>query len=121
MFSCDKCDYTTTDRSNFRRHCNRKVPCSGAPNVRNSHPNVSDDGFTALNDKQIVCMCCEKQLLKVNKHRHACRGAPPNTCPLCFKKFSHSQSLFVHKKRCKQNPTNINPPQTLGTRSTKKN
>ena len=116
MFSCDKCDYTTTDRSNFRRHCNRKVPCSGAPNVRNSHPNVrnshpnvSDDGFTALNDKQIVCMCCEKQLLKVNKHRHMCRGAPPNTCPLCFKKFKHRSSLAFHKKNCEQSPENMVP------------
>ena len=116
MFSCDKCDYTTTDRSNFRRHCNRKVPCSGAPNVRNSnldvrnsHPNVSDDGFIVLNDKQIVCVCCEKQLLKVNKHRHMCRGAPPNTCPLCFKKFKHRSSLAFHKKNCEQSPENMVP------------
>ena len=72
MFSCDKCGYTTTDRSNFRRHCNRKVPCSDVPNINNSHPNINNshpniniqqpniniqqpniniDGFTVLNDK----------------------------------------------------------------------
>ena len=29
MFTCDKCGYNTTDSSNFKRHCNRKTPCSG--------------------------------------------------------------------------------------------
>ena len=29
MYSCDKCDYTTTDSSNFKRHCFRKTPCNG--------------------------------------------------------------------------------------------
>ena len=83
------------------------------PNVRISHPNVSNEpryagapkghGFTVLNNDQVICVCCKKTLLKVNTHRHVCRGAPLNTCPFCFKKFKHRSSLAFHKKNCTQN------------------
>ena len=114
MFSCDKCDYTTTDRSNFRRHCKRKVPCSGAPKTTHNAPKTTHDApktthFVVTDENRVRCTVCDKQLLKRSMARHSCRGAPINVCLFCKRSFNHSSNLTIHKKRCKQNPTNMVP------------
>ena len=128
MFSCDKCDYTTTDRSNFRRHCNRKVPCSGAPKTTHDAPKTTHDApktthnapktthnapktthFVVTDENRVRCTVCDKQLLKRSMARHSCRGAPINVCLFCKRSFNHSSNLTIHKKRCKQSLDNMVP------------
>jgi hypothetical protein len=139
MFVCDKCGYNTTDSSNFKRHCNRKTPCSfkntggnatlfasnatlfdknatmNISNPTNCVSNTIQDAenpiiqFSTIDDTHVMCMVCKKKLLKRSSKTHSCRGAPVNTCVFCKKQFNHSSNLAIHKKRCKQNPVNTVP------------
>jgi len=151
MFICEQCGYNTTDSSNFKRHCNRKTPCSSknvgknatlyASNAtlfgKNATTNVSNPTscvsnttqyaanpiiqFSTIDDTHVMCMVCKKQLLKRSSKTHSCRGAPVNTCVFCKKQFNHSSNLAIHKKRCKQNPVNKPTPTDTSTHTPETN
>ena len=98
MYKCETCKYTSKDKSNYTRHI--KTVC----NIRNV--TIGDKPFSILNDKQVHCVVCDKCMLRSSAKKHACRGAPKNTCKFCRKTFKHHQSVSVHHKICKQRMDN---------------
>ena len=112
MFTCSNCPYSSTDKSNYLRHCNRKTACGPkktinmSENVTHSAENITNPAenitrFVTLNDKQVSCVDCGKCLSNKYKKYHLCRGVPLNMCKFCKKQFNHSSNLSAHRKHCK--------------------
>jgi predicted RNA-binding Zn-ribbon protein involved in translation (DUF1610 family) len=71
VYKCEKCDYTTTRRSNFNSHCARKTQC---------YPkNKTPETVAILHD-------IPKEDNDLNKY----------ICPTCNKQFATRQSKFRH-------------------------
>lgn len=86
MFRCDECKFITTFNSNYKRHLETKkhkelvekgLKCKGF--LENVKDNVKDLNETIKDDKLNI---------KIN-------------CPYCNKTYSCRQSLYEHKKICK--------------------
>ena len=130
MFYCTKCDYKTTDGSNYKRHCSRKTPCGAAQNVSPITQNVSPItqnvspitqnvspitqnvslGYTITDNGLVECDGCHKQMLRRNVQRHlqTCDGIPENTCEFCQKQFTTRQAKYKHRKNCQQKMVPVN-------------
>ena len=134
MFSCDKCGYTSTDRSNFRRHCNRKVPCLGGkhtilPGQNNSigvqnnsigvQNNNTTSNFNKLNNSHYECLKCKKIIsTHLARHLKSCKGVPSLTCKVCKKVFKHQSSHSRHQISCKRKQelsSDTHTPETNGS------
>jgi len=123
MFTCPNCPYSSTDKSNYLRHCNRKTACGSKKQVvihnncgiknNNTGPtnNISSTNNT-INHKieidkethQGKCPRCERTISKkhIKKHIEICKGVPRNTCGVCFRIFTTQSSHSRHQKNCKK-------------------
>ena len=88
MYTCESRKYTTTCKSN-------------KSNI-NELTTIGDNQFSILNDKQVLCVVCDKRILRASAKKHSCRGAPKNTCKFCGKTFNHASNINAHNKICKQ-------------------
>ena len=144
MFTCPNCPYSSTDKSNYLRHCNRKTACGSKKQVvihnncgiknNNTGPtnNISSTNNT-INHKieidkethQGKCPRCERTISKkhIKKHIEICKGVPRNTCGVCFRIFTTQQSHSRHQKICKKKKeihmnTNSEGPSSVITNQT---
>lgn len=78
---CAHCEYTTEDKSNYKRHLKRTNGCSV---------------------DRVRCVFCHKDMLPKNltKHMEVCKQVPTNTCPTCRQPFDCRKILSRHKKTC---------------------
>lgn len=73
-YVCDRCDYRTTDRSNFQRHLSKKIPC---PPIKSNI--LLEEIRSALNEVR-------------DKDKYIC-------CDFCDKVYSSRQGLYHHMKK----------------------
>jgi hypothetical protein len=97
LYSCDKCAYKTTKKSNYDNHINRKTPCviHDHNGVANStlQSSIINDTSTAANDTSndtsesvYECSYCNKQFAYKNnmyRHRKNCTSAVNTTSFVC--------------------------------------
>ena len=122
MFTCSECDYNSTDKSNYLRHCNRKTECGSkktinmsknvthsAENTTNPTGNITSPAENTTNPVENVthpgkCPRCERMISKkhIKKHNEICKGVPKNTCGVCFRIFTTQSSHSRHQKNCKK-------------------
>lgn len=94
IHECPRCDYTTTCKSNFNRHINKKKECS------------MSSTFVFMDDDLVQCKACLKKISKYETayHTKICKGYPATMCDLCKKVFKSRQSKCNHRKTCKARP-----------------
>lgn len=95
-YICERCHYTTNNRSKFKRHLGRKYMCH--PVYSNtSISNISDKYFDNINN-------CDKI---INDDNLAKFGNNKFVCRYCEDIFKHKTSLITHEnKRCKTKKKN---------------
>ena len=66
--------------------------------------------FEAIDESNVVCKSCNKEMTKLNitRHKRSCKGVPINTCRCCLKNFKTNHHKNNHKRYCKKNPNNTN-------------
>lgn len=81
LYMCTHCEYTTKDKSNYKRHLQRTNGCCV---------------------DRVRCVLCQKEMLPKNltKHMEVCKQVPTNTCPTCRQPFDCRKILSRHKKTC---------------------
>lgn len=79
MFKCERCNYSTTSKSDFKKHLSRKIPCE---------PVYSSKPLSEI-------------LLDLDKDKKK-----DFVCEYCNKGFSSSSSRSHHKARCPSRPQN---------------
>jgi len=111
-YSCKRCQYSCTQKSNMIKHLNRKTKCMKTPDVYT----ISDVELYNLSLIKIK----DQELLKFKKEKDeesSCSSDEEEdinsekkyTCPECNKSFSRSDNLQRHqKKSCISNTNNIN-------------
>lgn len=132
-YTCEFCDYTTQNKSNYNRHLKRKIGCgdkNNNPNAENYNQHsenynqiskndnlISENDnlisknnsilYTILNhDEKVQCNQCNKCVKQknINNHLKICKGVPINVCHFCNKTFKNKFSKNNHiLKSCKNN------------------
>ena len=104
MFQCEKCDYITSNKSNYKRHCltlkhqkNEEASVNCKPKQlemgQNRQPNVI----------QMSAKTAKIEGASAEKGVKSEKGVENNNyyCDYCSREYKHRQSLFRHIKKCK--------------------
>ena len=119
-YICKNCGYTTTFKSNFRKHETRKTPCKRVN--RESHANYMETTSLNTNSEHKVNTSEHKVNTKVNtsEHKSEHKYTKCNTfsqlaqsesynCKYCNKSFKTSTSRYRHQRKyCKFKNKNKN-------------
>ena len=79
-YKCQRCGYTTAQKTHFKNHLSRKNPCE------------------CINSNIEISILKDEFFEKKNEHGFK--------CDYCDKLFTSSQGKYQHKKLCKENPIN---------------
>jgi len=116
IYSCEKCDYKTSNKYNFNRHIST-AKCSIS--TKNMSKNVEKFECNKCDYNTVNKFSYNKHLLTVKHNMDTKRekiidnGEEVYKCN-CGKKYKYSQGLSKHKKYCKDNNTdNDNYKNTL--------
>ena len=103
-YECERCGLISNQRSNFKRHLNRKLSCNPIKNNISIEEIWDKYGFESGKSKvsSWVSQKSVKSKAKVSIEKK-------NSCNFCKKKFKHKQSRYNHMKKCKEkNEVEIN-------------
>ena len=113
-YACDRCHYTTHDKSHYTAHLNRKKQCSPDTGVRTYAPTPAPEGMQ-------LCGKCHKHVVLDDfaTHAESCTGVDSVTCQFCLKTgFCKKANRDRHMLVCKKRPNeqlNTQPPSTTTT------
>jgi hypothetical protein len=82
-YECPHCHYTTTRKSNYETHINRKTPCT--PRIIDGHECDS-------------CQAVYPTARGLSVHKSKCVAMHPLTCPICNIQFASKQSKSKHMR-----------------------
>lgn len=79
------------------------------PNSHLTVPNSNLPKFEAIDESNVVCKSCNKEMSRLNipRHKRRCKGVPINTCRFCFKPFKSNHCKNNHTPICEKNPKNM--------------
>lgn len=83
LYTCNRCLYTTSRKSNYETHMSRKTPCTNSS--RNTSLHNCD-----------LCNASYPTLHGLVVHRSKCVSMHPLTCPICNIQFASKQSKSKH-------------------------
>jgi hypothetical protein len=108
-FYCDKCDYSTSKNSDFKKHLTTRIH-----RIATNNDNLAILGNVKVFDISLNhnCVCCnyntsiktnyDKHLL-TEKHKKNVNGEPIEAkynCSQCSKEYLNYNALWKHKKHC---------------------
>jgi hypothetical protein len=130
LYKCKRCNYTTHNKSYFRKHLKRKIPCivvnenvslvtllyeldsknkknvsqNVSQNDKNVSQNVSHDKNVSQNVSHINNL--DKNNEDITDNNVTKNNSTGYSCKYCGKIYSHRQSKHKHEKNCKENIDN---------------
>lgn len=109
LYTCPRCNYTTPQKNDYRKHLHRKTPCA----IRNKKVSIVEckQEFDGTNGKKLLKTADFTQIMPKNftqfTHEDPCKcKSDIFHCKLCNKKFKRKYNLQRHAPKC----PNLNAP-----------
>jgi len=114
-FSCKLCDYNTSRKSNFDKHCSttkhKNMEKNNEITTQNNAPNKNEDVKIYYVNSLNNCVIPENHgnIKKVAKVAKVAKSSNPNKyqCANCNKIFGDRAGIWRHKKKCIQTDSDI--------------
>jgi len=98
IFRCEKCDYATSRKSSWKKHCETK-----------RHKKVANDDAMMTNDDKMMTSCNKSCKICLTSGSSSDVETSGYVCA-CGKTYAYRQGLYVHRKKCTFSPEKASSP-----------
>ena len=104
-YSCETCNYTTTKKSSFIDHQNRKRPCKNTNNgnvtVSTNNTNLESTSCACIDPVVGVSSVCNADVMHPTGEQQETPTTEQLVCKDCKMSFDQNLKLRIHAVRCK--------------------